>query len=134
MEREFVRWLCQRLPADARMLVGPGDDAAILRVEAEANVVATTDMLMEGVDFELARHEPERIGRKALAVNLSDLAAMAAVPVAALVSLCLPRKGGAELAKRLLEGMLPLAAERGEAGRCDRCDRRVWREHFAQTV
>jgi len=76
MEREFVRWLCQRLPADARMLVGPGDDAAILRVEAEANVVATTDMLMEGVDFELVRHEPERIGRKALAVNLSDLAAI----------------------------------------------------------
>ncbi len=111
MEREFVRWLCGRLPADARILVGPGDDAAILRVAAEANVVATTDMLMEGVDFELARHEPERIGRKALAVNLSDLAAMAAVPVAALVSLCLPRKGGEELAKRLLEGMLPLAAE-----------------------
>jgi thiamine-monophosphate kinase len=93
------------------MLVGPGDDAAILRVGAEANVVATTDMLMEGVDFALARHEPERIGRKALAVNLSDLAAMAAVPVAALVSLCLPRKGGEELAKRLLEGMVPLAAE-----------------------
>jgi thiamine-monophosphate kinase len=111
MERDFVRWLCQRLPADSRMLVGPGDDAAILRLEAEANVVATTDMLMEGVDFELTRHEPGRIGRKALAVNLSDLAAMAAVPVAALVSLCLPRQGGEELAKQLLEGMLPLAAE-----------------------
>jgi thiamine-monophosphate kinase len=76
-----------------------------------ANLVATTDMLMEGVDFDLRRHEPERVGRKALAVNLSDLAAMAAAPVAALVSLALPRSGGEALAKRLYEGMLLLAAE-----------------------
>ncbi len=111
MERDLVRWLCKRLPAHPRMLVGPGDDAAILRTSDGANLVATTDMLMDGVDFELARHEPERIGRKALAVNLSDLAAMAATPVAALVSLALPRRGGEALAKRLYEGMLPLAVE-----------------------
>lgn len=111
MERDLVRWLCERLPAHPRMLVGPGDDAAILRLSEQANLVATTDMLMDGVDFELARHDPERVGRKALAVNLSDLAAMAAAPVAALVSLALPRRGGKELAKRLYEGMVPLAAE-----------------------
>jgi thiamine-monophosphate kinase len=111
MERDLVRWICERLPAHPRMLVGPGDDAAILRLAEDANLVATTDMLMEGVDFELPRHEAERIGRKALAVNLSDLAAMAASPVAALVSLALPRHGGEALTKRLYEGMLPLAAE-----------------------
>jgi thiamine-monophosphate kinase len=111
MERDFVRWLCERLPSHPRMLVGPGDDAAILRLADDANLVATTDTLMDGVDFEVARHEPERIGRKALAVNLSDLAAMAAAPVAALVSLALPRQGGETLAKRLYEGMLPRAAE-----------------------
>ena len=93
MEREFVRWLCDRLPAHREMLVGPGDDAAILRVTAEANLVATTDMLMDGVDFELARHEPERIGRKALAVNLSDLAAMAACRWRRWCRLRLPRQG-----------------------------------------
>jgi thiamine-monophosphate kinase len=93
------------------MLVGPGDDAAILRLSAGCNLVATSDMLMDGVDFELGRQEPERIGRKSLAVNLSDLAAMAASPVGALVSLALPRHGGEALAKRLYEGMLPLAAE-----------------------
>lgn len=93
------------------MLVGPGDDAAILRLSDGANLVATTDMLMDGVDFELGSHDAERVGRKALAVNLSDLAAMAATPVAALVSLALPRQGGAALAKRLYEGMLPLAME-----------------------
>ncbi len=111
MERDLVRWLCERLPAHPRMLVGPGDDAAAMRLTAGANLVATTDMLMDGVDFELGRHEPERIGRKALAVNLSDLAAMAAAPVAALVSLALPWEGGESLAKQLYEGMLPLAEE-----------------------
>lgn len=111
MERDLVRWICNRLPANRRLLVGPGDDAAILRLTADANLVATTDMLMDGVDFELDRHEPERIGRKALAVNLSDLAAMAAIPAGALVSVALPRAGGEQLAKRLLEGILPLAAE-----------------------
>jgi thiamine-monophosphate kinase len=111
MERDLIRWLCNRLPDHPRLLVGPGDDAAILRIEADSNLVATTDMLMDGIDFELAKHEPEQIGRKALAVNLSDLSAMAAAPVGALVSLALPRRGGEVLAKRLFEGMLPLAAE-----------------------
>src|SRR5688572_13114483 len=111
MERDLVRWLCHRLPAHRRLLVGPGDDAAILRMSADANLVATTDMLMDGVDFELSRHEAQRIGRKALAVNLSDLAAMAAAPIAALVSLALPRQGGEALARQLYEGLLPLAAQ-----------------------
>ena len=111
MERDLVRWFCERIPAHPRLLIGPGDDAALLRMTAGTNLVATTDLLMDGVDFVLGRDEPERIGRKALAVNLSDLAAMAAQPVAALVSLSLPRSGGESLAKALYEGILPLAAE-----------------------
>lgn len=111
MERDLVRWLCNRLPTHSRMPAGPGDDAAILQLEQGSNLVATTDMLMDGVDFQLGCHEPERIGRKALAVNLSDLAAMAAAPVAALVSLALPQHGGEALAKRIYEGMIPLATE-----------------------
>jgi len=111
MERNLVRWICNRLPANRRLLVGAGDDAAILELTNRANVVATTDMLMDGIDFDLGQHEPERVGRKALAVNLSDLAAMAATPIGALVSVALPRHGGEQLAKRLIEGMLPLVAE-----------------------
>jgi thiamine-monophosphate kinase len=111
MERDFVRWLCTRLPQHSRLSMGIGDDAAILRLSAGANLVATTDMLMDGVDFMLPQHDAERIGRKALAVNLSDLAAMAARPVAALVSVALPQQGGERLARRLYEGMLPLTAE-----------------------
>jgi thiamine-monophosphate kinase len=111
MERELVRYLCERLPSHPRVLIGPGDDAAILRLPERANLVATTDMLMDGIDFVLGQHDTALIGRKALAVNLSDLAAMAAVPLAALVSVSLPRRGGEALAKELYEGLLPLAAE-----------------------
>jgi thiamine monophosphate kinase len=46
MERDLVRYLCERLPAHPRLLVGPGDDAAILRLPERAHPVATTDMLM----------------------------------------------------------------------------------------
>jgi thiamine-monophosphate kinase len=109
MERELIRYLRQHLPQRENVLVGPGDDAAVLRMGG--NTVVTTDMLMDGVDFILKDVDPRRVGRKALAVNLSDLAAMAAKPVAAFVSLCLPRSGGEALALELYEGMLPLAEE-----------------------
>jgi thiamine-monophosphate kinase len=111
MERDLVRWFCEQIPSHPRVLIGLGDDAAVLQITERANLVATSDMIMDGIDFELGRHEPERIGRKALAINLSDLAAMAAKPVAALVSLALPRTGGEALAKALYEGMLPLAEQ-----------------------
>jgi thiamine-monophosphate kinase len=111
MERDLIRWFCERIPTHPRMLVGPGDDAAVLRLAAGSDLVATSDMLMDQVDFVLGRDSAERVGRKALAMNLSDLAAMAARPTAALVSLALPQKGGESLAKALYEGMLPLAAE-----------------------
>jgi thiamine-monophosphate kinase len=88
-----------------------GDDAAVLQWPGDASGVVTTDLLADGTHFELAKHLPERVGRKALAVNLSDLAAMAARPRAVVVSLLLPRGEAAVLARRVLEGMLPLARE-----------------------
>lgn len=109
MESEFIAWLRDRLPPHPRLLVGLGDDAAVLRMAADC--VVTTDLLTDGVDFRLAECDPRRVGRKALAVNLSDLAAMAARPVAAVVALALPRHGALDLAKALYEGMLPLAEE-----------------------
>ncbi len=71
--------------------------------------VVTVDMLNDGVDFDLSNVDPRRAGRKALAANLSDLAAMAARPLAGVVALALPRQCGLELAMALYEGMLPLA-------------------------
>lgn len=114
VELEFLRWLGERLPADGRAPLGLRDDAAILELSGP-RVVTTVDMLTEGVDFLLSQDDPERVGRKALAVNLSDLAAMAARPVAALVAMTLPRDGALKLAQRLFEGLIPLAEEFGVA-------------------
>jgi thiamine-monophosphate kinase len=109
MESQFIAWLRERLRGHRRLLLGPGDDAAVLRLADRSDCVVTTDLLTDGVDFELAQTAASRIGHKALAVNLSDLAAMAAQPVAAVVALALPHHGGLELARELYEGMLPLA-------------------------
>ncbi|MBN1395114.1 MAG: thiamine-phosphate kinase [Pirellulales bacterium] len=109
MERELIRWLRERLPPHPRLLLGPGDDAAVLDMAQTTQCVVTVDMLTDGVDFQLGEIDPRRAGRKALAANLSDLAAMAARPLAGVVALCLPRQGGMELAVALCEGMLPLA-------------------------
>ena len=109
MEFEFIRWLQSRLPGHPGLEVAAGDDAAVLRLAAGERAVLAVDMLTDGVDFELSQVSPERVGRKALAVNLSDLAAMAARPLAAVVALALPRVGALELAKTLYEGLLPLA-------------------------
>lgn len=109
MERELVEWLRIHVPASPHLRHGIGDDAAVLRWTGGDDIVATTDAIMDGIDFHVAQARPEQIGHKALGVNLSDLAAMAAEPVAALVSLVLPRAGALELAKGVYRGMLPLA-------------------------
>ncbi|MGD9722327.1 MAG: thiamine-monophosphate kinase [Pirellulales bacterium] len=111
MEQEFIRWLRQRVADDGRLTVPLGDDAAVLRLAQRADCVLAVDMITDQVDFDLATVDPRRIGRKALAVNLSDLAAMAARPVACLVALALPRQGALALAQELLEGMIPLVAQ-----------------------
>jgi thiamine-monophosphate kinase len=109
MELELIAHLRRRLPTHPLLKLGIGDDAAILDFSPQGDAVVTVDMLMEGVDFRLAEIDPRRAGRKALAVNLSDLAAMASRPLAALVALALPRQGGLDLAVQLYEGILPLA-------------------------
>lgn len=115
MEVEFIRWLRDRLPENPACPLGLSDDAAVIQVPAAGPLVATVDLLTDGVDFRLAEADPRRVGRKALAVNLSDLAAMAARPLAALIALALPRAGAERLARDLYEGLLPLAEKYGLA-------------------
>src|SRR3954471_15127724 len=73
-------------PPPSWVIVDVGDDAAVIEPERNLLEVITTDALVEGVHFDRALVSPEDIGHKALAVNLSDLAAMGAAPRVALLS------------------------------------------------
>ncbi len=108
-EFAYIDWVRKQTPADPRVEIGPGDDAASLRWPAGSPCLITTDMLLDGSCFRLTEAGPRLVGRKALAVNLSDIAAMAGRPIAAVVSVGLPRQGGAVLAEELYRGMRELA-------------------------
>lgn len=108
-EFAFIDWLRRRTPADPRVLLGPGDDTAVLQWPVESPCLVTTDMLLEGSCFLLDEAGPYLVGRKAMAVNLSDIAAMAGRPTAAVVSVGLPRKGGRPLAEELYRGLREMA-------------------------
>src|SRR5262245_4880530 len=118
-EFAFIDWLRKRTPAASRVQVGPGDDTAAVAWPAGVNCLVTTDMLLEGSCFTLegspiqvpgvAPASARSVGRKAMAVNLSDIAAMAGVPVAAVVSVGLPRRGGRALAEDLYLGLREVA-------------------------
>jgi thiamine-monophosphate kinase len=102
-ELDYIRWLRSSTPADPRVLVGPGDDCAVL-VPPARPLLLTTDMLMDGTDFVVAEVGPRRAGRKAMAANLSDIAAMAGLPTAAVVSVALPSGTGGAFAEELHYG------------------------------
>jgi thiamine-monophosphate kinase len=111
-EFAFIDWLRRRTPSAGRVLIGPGDDTAALAWPAGVPCLVTTDMLLEGSCFLLQggtplcpAATPRRLGRKAMSVNLSDMAAMAGRPVAAVVSVGLPRRGGRALAEELYLGL-----------------------------
>lgn len=118
MERDYIQWLkteTQSLAEDhANLILGMGDDAAIVDLK-NGDTVISTDMLADGVHFVVGQTPLDLIGRKAMAVNLSDLAAMAARPVCAVVSLMLPRSFSIEDAKKMTRGMLDIAQEFGVA-------------------
>lgn len=103
-EFAYIRWLRQRTRASPGVLLGPGDDCAVIQPHSPRSLLVTTDMLMEGSCFRLAEAGAYRVGRKAMNVNLSDIAAMAGVPRFAVVSVGLPRAGGDELPKELFRG------------------------------
>jgi thiamine-monophosphate kinase len=91
------------------VVVGVGDDAAVVAGVKNARLVLTTDALIEGVHFDRAYSSAADIGHKALAVNLSDVAAMGATPEWALVSLALPDQTSVEDVDALIDGLVALA-------------------------
>ncbi len=93
-------------------LLGPGDDAAVLAA-ADGRVVVSTDLLVEGVHFRLDWSTPHQVGRKAVAANLADVAAMGAVPTGLVVGLAVPGRTTVSTLDDLADGMWE---EAGQAG------------------
>lgn len=90
-ELEFIRQLQRRFERHSAVKVGIGDDGAVLECQCKAQQVVVADMLLDGVHFDLRETSPLLAGRKAIAVNLSDIAAMACRPTAAFVSIAIPK-------------------------------------------
>ena len=112
-EFELIARLTTGLTTHAASDIGVGDDCALLDMGSRDLLLATCDSQVEGVHFTLQTSSPEHIGRKALAINLSDIAAMGGTPRYALVSLLLPPY----LSVDILDGLY--AGLRAEAQRFD---------------
>jgi thiamine-monophosphate kinase len=101
-------------PSGKSWALGIGDDAAILRTQSRDELVISTDAQVEDVHFRFDRETPRTIGRRAMAVNLSDLAAMGAEPVGALLSFCAPP----DMALSVFDGLVTGLIDEGRRFAC----------------
>ncbi|HAO78016.1 MAG TPA: thiamine-monophosphate kinase [Verrucomicrobia subdivision 3 bacterium] len=114
-EFELIARLTKSLPTNKNVLVGAGDDCAVLDLGVpEKLILFKTDAVVEGIHF-TKETPPEKIGRKALARCLSDIAAMAGTPTAALVTMALPENFDAEFVAKIYDGLNTLAEKNGAA-------------------
>ncbi|NBB96331.1 MAG: thiamine-monophosphate kinase [Planctomycetes bacterium] len=112
-EFDFIHWICGQSSFDpAAVPVGPGDDMAVVTLGDE-RLLVTVDQVLDGVHVSLAQHGPQAAGRKAMLRNLSDVAAMAARPVAAVASVALPKGMGEADARGIYRGLRALGDEFG---------------------
>jgi thiamine-monophosphate kinase len=113
-ERELIARLTPALPRNASVVAGAGDDCAVLDLGGEEYVLLKTDAVVEGIHFKSGT-SLEKVGRKALARCLSDIAAMAGKPVAALVTIALPKEFNPVEIDTLYAGLNELAGAHGVA-------------------
>lgn len=109
----LIRLLQEDKEPAAGVVAGIGDDAAVVQPSPSCVTLLTTDMLVEGVHFDLATTDAASLGWKAMAANLSDIAAMGGEPRHALVSLGLPAELPVEFVQELYQGMRALAGQYG---------------------
>lgn len=107
-ELDLIRRIREQASAvDESLTKGIGDDCAVLVSPGpQTETLITTDTLVEGVHFDLAWHSPELLGQKALAVNVSDIAAMGGAPRFALLSLAVPFNASPELIDSFMRGFM----------------------------
>jgi thiamine-monophosphate kinase len=113
-ELELIARLLPTLPRNQSVVVSAGDDCAVLDLGAPEYVLFKTDAVVEGIHF-TSTTPPDKIGRKALARCLSDIAAMAGQPNSALVTIALPKDFDPLRIEEIYDGLNALAAEHGVA-------------------
>jgi thiamine-monophosphate kinase len=113
-EFDFIRWIMSQTRGSARVLVPPGDDLAVLKWDANDLLIVGVDQVLDGVHFDSKIHSPRDIGRKVMNRNLSDCAAMACLPFAAVATAALPRGISFDHVKEIYRGM----SEAGAAFDC----------------
>lgn len=104
-EFEFIDWVAAQAKRSDLVLVPPGDDLAVLKWPGDEPLLVGVDQVLDGVHFDSARHTPRQIGRKVMNRNLSDCAAMACLPAAAVASVAAPRGAGIDYLKELFLGL-----------------------------
>src|ERR1043165_6117855 len=114
-EFDFIDALRQRTAVSGHSLVaGIGDDAAVVRSTPGKETVLTADLLVEDIDFRRTTTPPYLLGHKALAVSLSDIAAMGARPLWSMVSIGVPEDvWETDFVDRMYDGWLDLANRYG---------------------
>src|SRR5215207_5264219 len=104
-EFDFINWVRAQTARHEHVLVPPVDDLAVIKWPADDLLIVGVDQVLDGVHFNSAAHAPGDIGRKVMNRNLSDCAAMACLPAAAVATVALPKSRGIEYAKELFLGM-----------------------------
>ncbi|MDD2271929.1 MAG: thiamine-phosphate kinase [Desulfuromonadaceae bacterium] len=107
----LISRIAGRVSGHESVVTGIGDDAAVTALSTGMQLLTSTDMLLEDVHFRRAWHDPYRLGRKSLAVSISDIAAMGGIPRWALLSLAIPAGLSLDFIDDFMRGFLGMAAE-----------------------
>lgn len=110
-EKSLIARIRSRAPGGKGLILGIGDDCAILGVPTGHEALVTTDFSLEGIHFRRQWHPPEVVGHRCLVRGLSDIAAMGGKPIAAFLSLALPRRLPQTWVNHFMAGLLKLAEE-----------------------
>lgn len=108
-EFSFIEWIRKRQKRRRDVILGIGDDCAVINVSSDKFSLVTTDMLVDGTHFDLKKCTIQEAGRKAMACSISDIAAMGCQPTVAVISICFPDHTTEKFARELYKGIWDIA-------------------------